>query len=359
MHSDILLVGMDGASLQRIVHRIKQNPRLYLTQTPIIIPMLGAHPHGSHHILNGLFRQWWPFIGKMALLVNNRNVVKDPDVSHFNAHEYFFAHVLGRACAEYIVEICATGTDYRRLRILLAAADANPNHSFSLVLHFVSDALLLFVQTRDQVRTNDHGKALDICWAEALTVFRATGKTVYSQLSANHVYWSTALAPMIQELYAAVRTMRYVNTHVGWDMFVEKVNALIRRHCVHRVSRDSILEFLRTAPFGEAVDRGCDDLFGFSREGHAQIKDASVDVEKIKEFLRSKVGRTYADAIRPRPESNSLDLDLSDWGGRPGRMHPHMPWVKAPAHAFSASHNYRAWLINELHKLSPWHQWQP
>ena len=79
----------------------------------------GEHPA---HVLDGLFRVWHPFILRFARLVGNKAIVQSPKVSEFNKHEYFFAHVLGRACAEYIVEICANSADINEVRRYVAGA---------------------------------------------------------------------------------------------------------------------------------------------------------------------------------------------------------------------------------------------
>ena len=145
-HSGALFVGGDGLSYFRLISRLRQDPRRYLQTTPVVIPQLGEHPHGTHHVLHGGWRLWWPLLAVFASVVGNKQVIADPEVSVFNKHEHFL-RICTRACAEYVVEIAATGSDYRQPQRFLQAAEANL--SFSYICNFLYLYAFMFLQMRD------------------------------------------------------------------------------------------------------------------------------------------------------------------------------------------------------------------
>ena len=133
-YSDCIQLGGDGLSYMRLIDRIMQDYRKFLETTPVIIPRLGEAPHGKFHILHAGWRLWEPLIMKMAFLVGNKQVVSDPTVSAFNAHEHFI-RIVTRAFAEYVLEISQNGMDYNASHQFLAAA--KKNLSFSYVCMFL------------------------------------------------------------------------------------------------------------------------------------------------------------------------------------------------------------------------------
>ena len=110
--SDAVGIGGDGLTYGRLVHRLAQNPQYFLCTTPVVLPILGLHPHKSHHLLEGGFRLYGPLVLRMALLVDNKQINDKPDVSEFNPHHYFLEHVIGRAFWQFVVEISRTGCDF-------------------------------------------------------------------------------------------------------------------------------------------------------------------------------------------------------------------------------------------------------
>ena len=73
----------------------------------------------------------------------------------------------------------------------------------------------------------------------------------------------------------------------------------------------------------------------------------------IKEFLRLKLGTTYAAVTAPSDE-NKLVVDMSDWGGRQ-RPRACAPWTKLRRTGVSNG----AYVLTQIAKLCPWHSWQP
>jgi len=75
-HSGLIFLGGDGLTYMRLLSRLKQDPRRYLMTTPLVIPQLGEHPHGTHHVLHGGWRLWWPLLAVFAVVVDNKKQFK-------------------------------------------------------------------------------------------------------------------------------------------------------------------------------------------------------------------------------------------------------------------------------------------
>ena len=352
-HSKCMFAAGDGLLYMRMIHRLAQNPMIYLNSLPMVIPVLGEHPHGSYHLMDGGWKLWWPFLEQITLLLENRQIVGTPNVSKFNEHEMFLVHVVGRAVAEYVVEIAATGTDYHNATHFMRQAEQN--YSFSIVVHFLFDFVFLFMQFRNGVRTNN-SHDLDRCWREFLSIGRtdAGNKTNYTQMSIVRVYWGRALNRQLSELYHNVRTLRFVDTHVGWDMFIEKVNLLIAKACTSHITRESISKFLSTINFTQIMNRTLEAIVhrGWSKKRFRKGVDA--DVEIIKKHLREKIGTTYAEATAPSTQ-NTLDINLATWGGSvAGRHMTNRPWQQTER----TYADYRDYVGKQLAKLCHWHKWR-
>ena len=350
----LMFLGGDGLSFMRLIHRIAQDPTFFLNTTPLIIPVLGEHPHGTYHVMDGGWKQWYPFIEVTTNLLNNRQIIARPPVSAFNNHEKFLVHVIGRACAEYVAEISATGTDYHMPQRLISQADKN--FSFSIIVHFLYDYVFLYMQFRNAVRTNSSDE-LDVCWREFLTSARSDlgNKTNYSQLSIVRVYWGVALVPQLALLYRNIRTLRLKDTHVGWDMFIEKMNLDIARGCTSHITKESIARFISNLSFTKKVNATLEATVHAGWNEVVRLKKMRADVDAIKEHLRDKVGRTYAQATTPSTE-NTLDIDLSNWGGSIAARHmARRPWQQAATSML----DYRDYVDRQLNKLCHWHQWAP
>jgi hypothetical protein len=285
-------------------------------------------------------------------LLNNKQIIARPPVSEFNNHEKFLVHIVGRACAEYVAEISATGTDYHLPARFLAQADAN--FSFSIVVHFLYDYLFLYLQFRNAVRGNESDQ-LDLCWREFLTSGRSDlgNKTNYAQMSIVRVYWSILLVPQLAAIFRNVRTLRLKDTHVGWDMFIEKLNLQIKRGCTSHITKESISKFISTVRFTSHVNDLLENTVHSAYNHADRLKDMRNDVDQIKEMLRTKVGRNFAECTAP-DASNTLDIDLSNWGGSIAQRHmTRRPWQQA---AESMS-DYREYVSKQLAKLCHWHKW--
>ena len=351
-HSGLLFLGGDGLTYHRLISRLSQDPRRYLMSTPVVVPQLGEHPHGTHHVLHGGWRLWWPLLAVFAAIVDNKQVVADPEVSVFNQHEHFL-RICVRACAEYVVEIAATGSDYHMAAHFLAAADANLN--FAYVCQFLFLYGFMFLQMRDAVRQNQSAM-LDMIWCENLATARASGKSNYSVMSVIRVYWGIALREPLNSIYHSVRTLRWIHTHVGWDMFIEALNAILRGSVTANVTQEFLNKFLSQLNFTSVVNRALDNIMKADRErDEAKKKNIDQDVALIKEFLRAALGSTWSQVTLPS-DANLLNIDMSDWGG--GRnARAHTPWAKM-ARAMSGDHDYRKYVTEKLGDYCHWHMWQ-
>ena len=166
------------------------------------------------------------------------------------------------------------------------------------------------------------------------------------------VYWGVALVAPLQKFYHNTRTIRWIHSHVGWDMPIEKLNAWIKESVISNISEWQIIQFIRRLNFMQHVVRGLKSIFGWRRKRDtAADKDISADVVLIKEFLRQHIGTTYATATMPS-DANVLGVDMADWGGlrRARACSPFNQWR-------AAAGGYREYVRRQLAKLCPWHHW--
>ena len=82
------------------------------------------------------------------------------------------------------------------------------------------------------------------------------------------------------------------------------------------------------------------------------LKPIGTDKEMIKEYLRSKIGTTYATATAPS-DANLLLLDLADWGGNSRTRRDHTPWAQMRR----AMQDYRPYVQKNVTQLCRWHRW--
>ena len=128
------MLGGDGLSYMRLIHRLSQDPKLYLESKPVVLPRLGENPHGLYHFMHGDWRIWSPLLMRLAHVVNNRQVKADPTIVDFNSHQHFLRIVI-QALSMYVVEISQSGTDYHVTNAFLA--DAENNLSFAYIVFFL------------------------------------------------------------------------------------------------------------------------------------------------------------------------------------------------------------------------------
>ena len=150
-----------------------------------------------------------------------------------------------------------------------------------------------------------------------------------------------------------MRTLRLVDTHVGWDMFCERVNRAIKTAVTSHINRERIAKFVNELNFTSHVASGLDALGAHTATKPAE-KSARTDIDRLKQFFRARVGTTFAACTAPS-EANLLDLDLTSWGGRPSRMRRFMPWTKVQR----KNNDLDAYVRGQLQKLCHWHTWAP
>ena len=349
--SDALMIGGDGLSYMRLIHRLAQHPRRYLETMPVVMPRLGENPHGLYHFMHGDWRIWAPLLMRLAKIVSNRQVKPDPNIVDFNTHQHFL-RVVTQALAQYVIEIARTGTDYHACQQFLD--DAERNLSFAYIVFFLHMFGFKYLQYRMAVRRNE-SKTLDMLWRENLASARTAkaNKVNYRQMSVILVYWGTVLVEPLQTFYHNSRTIRWIWSHVGWDMPIEKLNGWIRESVISNISKWRISQFIRRLNFMQHVIRGVKKLAWAARvRDEATVKDIDVDVQIILVFLREVIGTTYAAATRPSDE-NLMDVDMADWGGL------RRPRARAPFNQVrNGNAGYRWYVRRQLTKLCPWHHWQ-
>jgi hypothetical protein len=349
-YSDCIQLGGDGLTYMRLIHRLSQDPRRYLETKPVIIPRLGEAPHGKFHVLHGEWRLWAPLLLRMAAIVNNRIVKRDPIVSEFNEHEHFLRIVV-EAFAEYVVEISHTGSDYHQVGLFLQSAEANL--SFAYVCYFLYLFGFKYLQMRSAIRRNDSA-TLDKVWRENLQTARTSmaNKTNYSQMTISVIYWGWALVEPLQTAFHRTRTIRWLHSHVGWDFPIEMMNCWIKMCVVAHITRDAIRTFIRRLNFTQMVTRGMEAILYARRQDRKEfLKPIDTDKALIKEYLRQAIGADYATATTPS-DANLLQVDMADWGG-PNRGRQNAPWRQMERDA----HDYRDYVRQNVAKLFPWHHW--
>ena len=352
-YSECIMLGGDGLSYMRLIHRLAQNPRRFLQQLPVVIPRFGEAPHGLFHLMHGDWRIWAPLVLRMAKVVNNKQIKADPTVEDFNYSRHFL-RIMVRAFAEYVVEIARTGNDYRNAHQFLKDAEANIN--FAYICYFLYLFGFKYLQMRNAIRKND-SHVLDRIWRENLASARTHkgNKTNYSKMSVIVVYWGYALKEPLQTAFHNTRTLRWLYSHTGWDMIIEGLNKLIRQGVTANVTESLIQKFIRRLNFTHIVTRGLESvLLRFKRREEGVAKDIDNDVKLMKEFIRKHVGTTYDQATAPS-DTPFPDMDMSDWGGdrNAHNMRNNTPWRQME----SAMQDYREYVQRQVTNLCRWHRW--
>ena len=169
------------------------------------------------------------------------------------------------------------------------------------------------------------------------------------------VYWGYALLEPLQAIYHNTRTIRWLFSHVGWDMPIEKLNMWIKESINYKITEDALRTFIRRINFTHVVVRNVKRFYTSNRKSDhtSKLKDIDADVQLIKAFLRAKIGTTYAEATAASDE-NLLEMDLSNWGGLRNVR------AKSPWHEMRRTmQDYRSYVQDEVTKLCPWHHWAP
>ena len=91
--------------------------------------------------------------------------------------------------------------------------------------------------------------------------------------------------------------------------------------------------------------------YRFRKPSDESLKKIDNDVALIKEFLRNKIGRTFAEATAPSDE-NLLSVDMADWGGNRNAR------ARAPWHQMrDGMRDYRKYVRKQVTDKCPWHKW--
>ena len=348
--SDMLMLGGDGLSYMRMIDRLSQNYKLYLEHTPVIMPRMGENPHGLFHIMHGDWRIWSPLLMRLAVVVNNKQVHADPTVAEFNQHQHFLRIVI-QAAAEYVAEIAATGPGFNMCQHFLQLAEANL--SFAYICFFLFSFGFKFLEYRHAVRHNA-SHDLDRLWRENLISARTAlaNKVNYRKMSIVLVYWGQCLVEPLQTFYHNTRTIRWVHSHVGWDMPIEKLNMWIKESVISNISELQICQFIKRLNFMQHVTRAFLRLVRVKRKREVlSAKEAQQDVDAIKQFFYSHAGSNFAQCTQPS-DANVMSIDMTDWGGlqTPRHSAPFMQMRRAQT-------GYRDFVEGVITRLAVWQTW--
>ena len=287
----------------------------------------------------------------MARVVNNKFIKTDPIISQFNEHEHFLRIVV-EAFSEYVLEISQTGSDYHNSTHFLQVAERNI--CFSYICYFLFLFGFKYVQMRKAIRENN-SQLLDIIWRENLASARSglANKTQYSQMTVSMIYWGTALREPLQTAFLHnTRTLRWVKTHVGWDLPIEMLNKWIKESVVAHVTEDYLKKFISRINFTQRVKRQLETVQYVNREAETEhLKMIRTDKEIIKKYLRDNIGSDFA-TCTAYSDDDVLGMDLSDWGGA-NHLRENTPWKQTER----KMQDYRDYVRRHLGKLCPWHHW--
>ena len=166
------------------------------------------------------------------------------------------------------------------------------------------------------------------------------------------VYWGVALVEPLQTFYHNSRTIRWVHSHVGWDMPIEKLNMWIKESVVSNISKWQICQFISRLNFMQHVWRVVMRLVrGNRKRDTATPKDVAADVKLMKKFLHDKIGSTY-DVCTQSSDENLLSVDMTNWGGRAN------PRSGAPFNQIRrAQTGYREYVRDVVTRVCKWQHW--
>ena len=213
-----------------------------------------------------------------------------------------------------------------------------------------------YLDYRRAVQRNEL-RRLDLLWRENLpcTLTAKANKTNYRQMSVILVYWGCALVEPLQTFYHNTRTIRWIHSHVGWDMPIEKLNMWIKESVISNITELQIIKFIWRLNFMHHVSRAIKVLMWSNRDeerySRSALKDIDADVQAIKEFLRANIGTDYATATQ-QSDANLLSVDMAEWGGL------RTPRGSAPfAQIRNANAGIREYVERQITKLCPWQRW--
>ena len=317
-----LFAAGDGLSLMRMNHLLASDADTYIHSSPAIIPIQGEHPHGLFHAMHCQWRLYRPFIMKCAKVVGNEQVKPDPGVSDLNVTRFFFLDVLTRAAGEYLNELVAgdpAADDPDDPSLFLPKAE--PNVNFDWLCHFLHDAAFFILEFLESVR-GFRSHEIDVLWREffASAHTDTAHKTQYVGMAILRVFWGQALTPELDQLYHRIRSIPsgdHDGCGVGWDWAIEGLNGAIKSHVDMHVSEEQITKFVSNWALLEAVQREMRQVLYANRaERDWRGRDVDEDVRKLKEFFRTAIGSTWAEATRPtevRKVTDGPDRQIRPW----------------------------------------------
>ena len=378
----IIFMAGDGLAIMRLNHILANKPDMYIDMAPLVIPIQGIvfwrcaricqprltgprvlyicivsgeHPHGLFHAMHCHWRLNRQFIMWCANVVENKQVIEDPNVSVFNTHRYFFLNVLTRACAEYINFIAGTAGAETVDDPVGFVAKADSNLDFAWVCHFAYDAGFFILDFLQSVRGNE-SRTLDLLWREFFASAHSgtANKTQYVPMAIMRVFWGMALTPELQELYHKIRTLPNsdeLGSGVGWDMAIEMLNAAIKAHVAHRVSEVQICNFIRSWALLECVQKQFREFIyaGRAKTSGSHAIDATADVKKLVMKFKEVIGSTWAAATTPN-EVSHVTL---------GPQRQVLPWVEvADVMARQGDQAPAAFIRAHVSQLTPFFEWK-
>ena len=379
--SVVMFIGGDRLSTARVEWAILKNRPKYMESCPMVIPVIGEHPHGSHHILHAGWRLWRQFIDPMAAWMSWAWMMKEPNVSEYNHYDFALC-VIVRAVAEFVQETVQHSWHTNDKTVLLDGVKHNLDMHYCV--QFLDKFGFLYWNFRQAVRDGpnrvagavtpknlwgDACEELDLTWRECLGTFLTgeANKTHYAPMAVMHIYRQKALLPELVAIMHDLRTFHlseHPSTGVGCDCPIEAENKTIRA-CVHPPNETNVSRFINQLNFTQPVSDGLRSAFRYNREEESgrRMRDVDVEVEQLKRLLYRDIAYNGAASCGPLRQSMHETVRLPTTRSRlmtniSNTNRP--PWRKAmeslvpPPHLPNAR-GYAEFVRSHLDSKAPWH----
>ena len=107
---------------------------------------------------------------------------------------------------------------------------------------------------------------------------------------------------------------------MGWDMWIEQLNAEIKKHCNAHVSEEQIVKFVESWSLCEQIRHEMRQMLHSERAQYDKERreKAQTDVDALKSKLRDEIGSTWTRATRTKSVPSVLE----------GAARGNPPWVE-------------------------------
>ena len=176
-------------------------------------------------------------------------------------------------------------------------------------------------------------------------------KTQYAPMAVMMTYWRRALVPPLAQLVNDVITLPKSKhggaRNVGWDMPCENLNRDIKDD-IKEPTQENVAKYCAEYDFTSTVAEGVSEILNAGRSERKDMmhKKIDEDVRKLKEYFRSSIGRSWAEATAYRPRSK---MNINERATR--------PW-KTVLRTAQQDENITDFVKRHVRDKAPWHVWR-